>query len=249
MSHQQDRGRIVNVEPSNSFQGFESTKTEEECQKDVLIQCKSVPPAGCGLTFEVEFWKGEARFVLGPFLLTTSNLKQFFLSARQVQFNFNMPLVNPSTGGANPPIQVSVSIADGAGAYKGPQGGFGQWLQSPIPPAAMSDVGQMIPTGVNFKGGSVYEGQVNLAVMPPGAAAVWLLLFDQAGAAAPAPGDTPVPGGRSSVMTGVSSTPLFSNATPLEFSNGIKYALSLSPASYVAPAAGGQVTVDVNQGG
>ena len=33
MSHQQDRGRIVNVEPSNSFQGFESTRRKRSARK------------------------------------------------------------------------------------------------------------------------------------------------------------------------------------------------------------------------
>jgi len=239
------KGRIVEVLPVGAFTGFESPLLPEDVCTDVVIQPLGAITAGAGLTFQVRWWRGEAYFD-GPTLpLTTTNIKEYQLTARKVRVNFFLPVA----GIASPNVQVdvSVSVGPGEGGQKSAASAFATWLQSPVPPAAMSDQGVMTPAG--FTGGRVYEGTCNLFVMPPGAAQVWLLLFDITGIGGIPAGQAPVPGGRSPAITGIGSVALFNQQSPLEFGTGIVYGLSLEPDKYAAPAPGGEVTLDLYQGG
>lgn len=241
------KGRTIQVLPTGSFQGFVSPKLDEDVCTDVVIQPIGNVPLNTGAGFQIRWWRGEAFFDGPTIPLNTRNIKEYQITARQVQVNFAMPALNQVTGQPNLEIDVNVAVGPGEGGQKSAASAMSQWLQSPVPPAAMSDQGIMTPFG--FLGGRVYEGAINLYSLPPGAAQVWLLLFDIPGIGGIPANQTPVPGGRSPALSGIGSVELFNGQSPLEFGTGIVYGLSLTPDKYTAPAAGGQVTVDLYQGG
>lgn len=240
-------GRTLSLQAVGAWQGFE-TELDDECSaRDVVIQPLDAVVTVAGILFRIVWWRGEAAFYGPSVPLTTSNIKEYQVSARKVRVEFFVPYqpgigVSLSSAG----ITVNVSVTYGQGGQKGPASAFSQWVSSPNPAVALGD---LAPTG--FTSGRVYEGTVNLKAMPAGAAAVWLLLFTNVAPGGLISGTTlPVPGGRSAVMTGAPATvSLLNDQSPLEFDNHVTYALSTTPDVYTAPGAGGAVTVDLYLGG
>jgi hypothetical protein len=243
--NQSHQGRTVNVQaqPAGglSWQGYTSDTTDDERDLDVYVQAAGGVQPPANLVCQILWWKGEAQFRSPLMPVRTANLKPFTVSARKVQVSFQLTASVAFASGQTFP--VSVSIAPGSGTYKGPGGSFSQWVQQPVPPGAMADHYQMTSAA-----GTVFGTSVHMFAFPAANATLWLLLVDKVGA--PAAGDAPVPGGRSTAMTAAQPDAYFdSPGGALEFGNGIVAALSAQPDKYVAPGAGGQCTVDILNGG